>query len=407
MEKSFSGLILLALFLPACQVEGDGSQGAGGPAPSESVVTPAVLSPTSNPAHSANQLSIRGSCTDGFQVSLSGDDTQTVPCTLSTYSFSVTKPTDGTYSFSVSQASLLTKKTSLPTSLKWVRDSSVPNAPTVTSPAANPYSSSDTLTLSGTCAADSEVNLTGDLKQTVFCSPSGTYSIIVTAAQDGTYNLEVSQTNRVGTSSVNNPTLQWQRDSATPSTNITSSPDAVNLSSRATFSFTSPVSGATFKCSLDGGFFSLCTSPYITSVLTNGPHQFSVESVDPSETVDPSPPIYSWTQEVYDTVALYHFDSASGMTEDSSSLTGSAHGELMNAGTTSGASAKFGQSVQFTAASSTFMSAPNNPAQALLSGTMTVEGFVSLNSLPSLSYVIASKMGEVGAVWVGVWDYSE
>lgn len=73
-----------------------------------------------------------------------------------------------------------------------------------------------------------------------------------------------------------------------PQTVITSAPSGTINSRGAMFAFTSPVSGATFECSLDTAAFAACSSPVSVSELADGPHTFRVSAIAASLT-DPTP----------------------------------------------------------------------------------------------------------------------
>jgi len=89
-------------------------------------------------------------------------------------------------------------------------------------------------------------------------------------------------------------------DTTLPDTAITAYPDDPSSSADASFSFISTEPGSTFECQLDGGGFSVCTSPKTYTGLADGDHTFEVRAIDASSNVDPSPASYSWT---IDTVA--------------------------------------------------------------------------------------------------------
>jgi len=89
-----------------------------------------------------------------------------------------------------------------------------------------------------------------------------------------------------------------------PDTTITKAVDGKNVTPKKgktsnnniQFSFTgtdeSAVSG--FKCSLDGGPFLPCTSPYSYTLLPQGAHNFQVIAIDDSGNADPTPAQYNW-----------------------------------------------------------------------------------------------------------------
>jgi hypothetical protein len=94
-------------------------------------------------------------------------------------------------------------------------------------------------------------------------------------------------------------------DTTPPDTSITSGPDRSKATTRRghgsklpstrdrtpNFSFTSTEAGSTFQCSVDGGAFTSCASPFtIPSKLERGKkHVFAVRAIDPAGNVDPSP----------------------------------------------------------------------------------------------------------------------
>lgn len=87
----------------------------------------------------------------------------------------------------------------------------------------------------------------------------------------------------------------WQQDSISPQTTITSGPPALTRSTSASFGFVSSETGSTFQCSLDGAAFSACASPKSYSSLKNGKHTFRVRATDVAGNVDLTPATRIWT----------------------------------------------------------------------------------------------------------------
>jgi hypothetical protein len=80
-----------------------------------------------------------------------------------------------------------------------------------------------------------------------------------------------------------------------PETILVSAPSGVVTSSTASFSFSSPVAGVRFECSLDSGAFAPCASPVSFGGLADGDHVFDVRALDASGNVDPTPAHAAWT----------------------------------------------------------------------------------------------------------------
>jgi hypothetical protein len=85
---------------------------------------------------------------------------------------------------------------------------------------------------------------------------------------------------------------------------ITGHPANPTTQTTATFSFTDSTAGVTFKCKLDSGSFSGCSSPVTYKKLADGSHAFSVEAIKSNLTsnatnftwtVDTTPPVIAFT----------------------------------------------------------------------------------------------------------------
>jgi hypothetical protein len=94
---------------------------------------------------------------------------------------------------------------------------------------------------------------------------------------DGTYTFEVQATDTLG--NVGTPTTRtFTVDTIPPFVEITGPSDGTSTATP-TFEFVANEQ-ATFQCRVDGAPFVDCSSPFTTSPLAGGPHQFEVKATD-------------------------------------------------------------------------------------------------------------------------------
>jgi hypothetical protein len=123
---------------------------------------------------------------------------------------------------------------------------------------------------------------------------SGAASKLAFAAVAGTtYRIAVDGFNAAGGAYV--LTFGQLGSSAAVETAIDSGPSGTTSSTSATFTFSSPTTGATFECRLDGAPWSACASPKTYSSLASGTHTFEVRAEDGAGAVDATPAARSWT----------------------------------------------------------------------------------------------------------------
>lgn len=343
---------------------------------------PTITNPSTSPVTSSGTLTIAGACETNATVNLSGDDTQNTTCAGGQYSFSVTEAVDGTYNYSVTQTDLASN-ISAARAQQWVKDSTTLPIPTITTPVADPFISNQVnLILSGGCQDGLTVQLSGVVASDVLtpsnsltqvCSGS-VYSYTITKP-DGTYNLSVNQTD--GSKTSGSVTRTWIKDTIEPNTTLTSQPPSTNYSTVADFAFSADETG-TFECSLDGGAYSTCSSPLSLTDLSNASHNINIRAIDTAGNVESTPVSYTWIQQGYKTIALYHLDLASP-TADSSLYTDN----TFTANTsTDGGAAKFAESCN-TATTTNYLSVADTSSQQVISSNLTLEGWVILNALPT------------------------
>ncbi|PZF81772.1 right-handed parallel beta-helix repeat-containing protein [Jiangella anatolica] len=80
-----------------------------------------------------------------------------------------------------------------------------------------------------------------------------------------------------------------------PETSIDSGPDAMTVSTTATFAFSSNEEGVTFQCKLDAQPYAACTSPATYTGLSVGAHTLLVRATDSEGNVDATPAQFQWT----------------------------------------------------------------------------------------------------------------
>lgn len=121
---------------------------------------------------------------------------------------------------------------------------------------------------------------------------------------EGVHRVSVRAIDNVG--NVSNPIqYQWTIDRTAPSVRITRSPNAYTNVRVASLEF-SAVPGsepiARFECSIDGGAFAACSSPYTSAALNDGRHEFSVRGYDAANNVS-QPAMASWVVDTQGPIA--------------------------------------------------------------------------------------------------------
>ncbi len=368
---------------------------------------PTITSPATSPYTSPGDLTLSGACEANATVYLSGDSVQNIVCDLAnSYSFLISKTVDNTYNFSVSQTDLAGNASGA-TTFQWVRLSSAVPPPTITSPIVSPLlNNSSSITITGGCVTGNTVTLGGDIVASDVTSPanaltqpcaSNSYSFDIAKTTDGTFNFSLKQTqSTVDSSSVNQT---WTRDTVAPTVTISAQPPAVNLSSSASFSFSSNEGGSVFQCKMDAASFATCTSPAAYPSLTNGSHTFSVQAVDLAGNTSAVNSV-TWTQAAYNTMALYHLNNSAPTTDSGNytqlagftntlTATGSPANDTSGKYPTGSPSSRsFGSNISY--------SATSNDSLNLGLQKMTIEGFVKFTTAISTTgnyYTLVSKTG--------------
>src|SRR5438093_985766 len=145
-----------------------------------------------------------------------------------------------------------------------------------------------------------------DNSNTITC----TSPLEINSLKEGNHNLQIFSKDNVGNMRTSPALMSWNVDTIPPTTSITSANDGNNQtinnngnssSTSIKFTFAGNDSGGLrvthLECSLDGGPFSLCTSPtqYSSANISDGVHIFEVRAEDNVGNKDPSPSSFAWT----------------------------------------------------------------------------------------------------------------
>jgi hypothetical protein len=250
------------------------------------VKTPTI---TSKPSSITNQTS----ATFAFSYSVTGatftcslDGAKAKACTSpKTY----TGLNAGQHTFSV--RAVVSGRSTKPANYTWTVDLTPPAAPSVVAPTSPNNKSSVNVSFSPSVVPNDVVGYLCSLNGAAFASC--TSPAAVSTPTDGVYSFAVKAVDAAGNASTAR-TVGWLRDTVAPVPVVTSGPPSPTSATSATFTFSSPEAGSTFKCSLDGGAYAACTSPKTYSPLSNGGHTFAVQATDLAGNVGTSS-TYAWT----------------------------------------------------------------------------------------------------------------
>lgn len=243
--------------------------------------TPVISSPVATPYFSKiDNLTIAGTCTTGFTVTLGGDASQNQICSSGSFSFAILQSVEDNYDYTITQTNLVGVNSGA-ASFNWTLDKTAPVAPLVTIPATTPISnSSASITLSGNCESGATVNITGSYANSSLCA-AGSFSFSHTPAGDGTYNYSITQTDRAANTSASTA-RQWTRDTSIPATpTITAPASSPHLSTNGSLPIAGTcTAGLTVSLSGDATDSQTCTGGGTYSFVVNkgadGTYNFAI-----------------------------------------------------------------------------------------------------------------------------------
>jgi hypothetical protein len=196
----------------------------------------------------------------------------------------------GTHTFRVKAIDPAGNIDATPATYTWTIDQTPPDTTIIAGPA-NPTNSTSATFAFNSSEPGSTHECSVDGAAFTACTSPQSYS----GLGEGSHTFQVRATDAAGNTDGSPATRTWTIDLTPPETTITAGPSSPSNSASATFSFSSSEAGSTFRCSLDSGTFSPCTSPTTYAGLTAGAHTFQVRASDPATNTDVSPATYSWT----------------------------------------------------------------------------------------------------------------
>lgn len=246
----------------------------------------------SDPASSPDALFTFSSDKPGrFECQLDGGGY--APCASAK---SYTGLSDGSHTFEVRAIDDWGQVDGSPDAHTWRIDTTAPATPEITSPAEGSWSTSGSVTLSGTAEANATVELSEGAASlgTTTADQSGDWSRAVSFG-DGSHEVTATATDAAGNASPSSATRTFWVDTGVPDTSVDSGPSGRVSDTSATFRFSSDDPDATFRCRVDGAAEGPCTSPHDLTDLRDGEHTFEVRAVDAAGNVDSTPASRSWT----------------------------------------------------------------------------------------------------------------
>jgi hypothetical protein len=213
--------------------------------------------------------------------SFSSEAGATFQCRVDTAAFATcTSPrtvpalTQGSHTFAVRAVDGVGNIDGSPATQTFVVDTTAPNTTITGNPPATTGDNTPTFTFTATEAGAFECAVDDDAL-TVCTSP-------FTAAplERGLHAFTVRAVDTAGNVDDSPATFSFFMDATPPET---------TLAGDGPFEFTSPVTGATFECSLDDAAFAPCASPVAFDGLAVGEHTFTVRAVDGFGNVDATP----------------------------------------------------------------------------------------------------------------------
>jgi hypothetical protein len=196
---------------------------------------------------------------------------------------------EGQHTFRVKVSDAIGNKDLAPESFTWTIDLTPPRTEITSQPPAETDSDAAPFSFAST-KTGSTFQCRLDNRDYPGCSSPRTYPGLAT----GQHTFTVRATDAAGNTDPNPPQYTWTIIESFTTT-ITESPADPSRSTSAQFGFTANRDGATFRCRLDNGDHSACTSPMTYTALAQNSHTFSVQAIDATGKLESAPAQHTWT----------------------------------------------------------------------------------------------------------------
>ncbi len=146
---------------------------------------------------------------------------------------------------------------------------------------------------------------------------------VFTGLADGSHTFHVRATDPSGNTDPTPVIHNWEIDTTSPDTTISSNPDSLTNLTDAIFAFSSTETGSSFECSIDTSAFTACPNPVTYTGLSEGNHTLSVRAIDAAGNVDITPANFNWLIDITvpDTSVISNITSPTNVNSVSFSFT--------------------------------------------------------------------------------------
>jgi hypothetical protein len=220
----------------------------------------------------------------GFQCAVDGGTFSACTSPLA-----VGRLADGSHTFSV-RATNSAGEPGPQTTRSFTVDTFAPGPPTLTEAPSGP-----------TRSGSATVRFTGESDATFRCAVDGgsyvacTSPVTISGLSDGPHTFSVRQTDAAGNQGTAVASAAWKVDTVAPAVpTVTGAPTGTVATDEATLTLGGEAD-ATFRCSVDGGPFVVCTSPLELRGLADGGHDVRVRQADEAGNVGDATDAIAWT----------------------------------------------------------------------------------------------------------------